>query len=238
VKVETVELITSAASARGFAQDGLPQLAMIGRSNVGKSSLINALTRTRIARTSVAPGKTRLLNFYRVQPAGRRFGAFYFVDLPGYGFARGARASGGFDTLVSEYFACPPAAGGRREGDALPHGNPPGKGPFPAARPLGPTAAVLVVDSRHPGLASDVAALRWLTARGRDTVVAASKVDKLTRAERLRAEQEWSKALGVPILPVSAATGEGLDELWKRISRLLSGPTGPSAPPRVPTPRT
>jgi len=238
VKVETVELITSAASARDFARDGLPQLAMVGRSNVGKSSLINALTRTRVARTSAAPGKTRLLNFYRVRPAGRHPGAFYLVDLPGYGFAGGARASGGFDTLVSEYFACPPAAGGRSAGAALPRRDPPDQGPFPAARPLGPTAVVLVVDSRHPGLPSDVAALRWITARGRDTLVAASKVDKLTRAERLRAEREWSKAFGVPILPVSAATGEGLDELWKRISRLLSGPSGPSAPPRAPMPTT
>ena len=76
----TVEFVTSAAGSGGFPRDGLPEIALVGRSNVGKSSLINAATRTRLARTSAAPGKTRLANIYRVH---RRGGPFYLVDLPG-----------------------------------------------------------------------------------------------------------------------------------------------------------
>jgi GTP-binding protein len=81
--------------------------------------------------------------------------------------------------------------------------------------------AVLVVDARHPGLAADVAARQWLDAQGRPLVAVASKSDKLSRAERQRVERDWEKALNVPVLPVSAATGEGLEQLWTQISRLL-----------------
>ena len=85
------EFVTSAASAaRTFPQDGLPEVAMVGRSNVGKSSLINALLRQRVARTSAAPGKTRLANVYRVSRGASA--PFYLVDLPGYGYARGGRS--------------------------------------------------------------------------------------------------------------------------------------------------
>lgn len=210
-RVARIELLTSAASADGLPRDGLPQVALVGRSNVGKSSLINALTRSRAARTSAAPGKTRLLNVYRVEAPGFAPPRFYVVDLPGYGYARGgAAAAAGFDKLVGEYFALPPAS---REG-------PPGV-------PQGPTGVVHMVDARHPGLAADVHALTWLQAQDRPVVVAASKIDKLTRAERQRAERDWTAALNVPVLPLSAVTGEGLDQLWTQISRLLSSRPSP-----------
>ena len=185
-------------------RDPLPQLALVGRSNVGKSTLINVLARQKVARTSAAPGKTRLLNIYLVRLQGRPLDRLYLVDLPGYGYARGGNtARGAFDTLVGQYFAQPTA-------EASPHGT-----------PAGPTAALLLVDARHPGLDTDVAALTWLAEQGRPLAVVATKIDKLTRAERTRATRGWEAALNVPILPVSAATGEGLEELWTTISRLL-----------------
>jgi GTP-binding protein len=218
VKVLDVRLLRSAASAADFPRDPLPQLAMVGRSNVGKSTLINALTRRTVARTSAAPGKTRLLNLYLVELQGHRPGRLYLVDLPGYGYARGgAKSASEFETLVSEYFAHEPAA---QEGP--PRGATAGAG-------FGPTAALLIVDSRHPGLEADIGAFRWLETQARPVVVVASKIDKLSRAERQRAEREWTKALNVPILPVSAVTGEGLKELWSQISRLLNKPKA-SAP--------
>jgi GTP-binding protein len=97
------QFVTSAADPGGFPKDRLLELAMVGRSNVGKSSLINALVRQTLARTSAAPGKTRLANFYRVEAAGRS--PFYLVDLPGYGYARGGDAARtAFDRLAAAYF--------------------------------------------------------------------------------------------------------------------------------------
>src|SRR4029453_11402433 len=87
----SAEFVTSAASAGDFPRDRLMEVALVGRSNVGKSSLINALVRRQLARTSAAPGKTRLANFYRVQRGTAP--AFYLVDLPGYGYARGGDAA-------------------------------------------------------------------------------------------------------------------------------------------------
>ncbi|MGE4055973.1 MAG: GTP-binding protein [Vicinamibacterales bacterium] len=226
----TVEFVTSAAGRGGFPRDGLPEIALVGRSNVGKSSLINAATRTRLARTSAAPGKTRLANIYRVD---RRHGPFYLVDLPGYGYARGgsdARAS--FDTLSRAYFERGRGQEGRegqerREGWDM-DSDPPGRPALPG-RPAR-VAALLLVDARHPELASDHRAWAWLTTAVDECAVVATKIDKLARGERIRAMSALTSVYGDSVLPCSAVTGEGLDELWKLIDRLLSSPQ--------PTPRS
>jgi len=216
--------VRSAASARDFPREPVPQLAMVGRSNVGKSSVINALTRSRVARTSAAPGKTRLINLYLVEVGRTGLRAFYLADLPGYGYTRGrAKAAQAFDALVTEYFAHPPA----RRAQPVPGPRTSEREGGSAARPasFGPAAAMMLVDARHPGLAADVEALAWIRTQRRPVIVAASKIDKLSRAERQRAVKEWTQALNVPILPVSAATGEGLDELWTEINRILTEPS-------------
>jgi GTP-binding protein len=163
---------------------------MVGRSNVGKSSLINALVRHPIARTSAAPGKTRLANIYRVQRGTAP--AFYLVDLPGFGYARGGDASAReFQALTDAYFARP-----------------------------GQRAVLLLVDTRHPGIESDMAAWTWLTSQPCARGVVGTKVDKLTRAERARHTRELETLFDLPVALVSARTGEGLDELWKTIASL------------------
>jgi GTP-binding protein len=196
MKIEA-SFVVSAAAARDLPRDGLPEIALVGRSNVGKSSLINALVRQRVARTSGAPGKTRLANVYRVRRGAAA--AFYLVDLPGYGFARGDRDE--LAAVTGEYF-------GRRSGAR------------PPARPR--DAALLLIDVRHPGLPRDVDAWRWLrTTVGRCGLVA-TKIDKLSRSERQRAMKINDAVFEHPVLPVSADTGEGLDELWKLIDRLTT----------------
>ena len=202
--------VRSAARADDLPHDALATIALVGRSNVGKSSLINALVRQRVARTSAAPGKTRLANVYRVQRGGAP--ALYLVDLPGYGYARGDADD--FRGLATDVVQCV-------------------------------DAALLLVDARHPGLAADVSAWAWLTGvfpdppadadrRAGRRAILATKIDKLSRAERLRATAGIEAVLDHPVTAVSAETGEGLDELWKLIDRLQSNRNPPHRPRRPP----
>jgi GTP-binding protein len=180
--------VLSAASAADFPATGLPEIAMAGRSNVGKSTLINALVKAKLARTSAAPGKTRLANYYLIEDA------FYLVDLPGYGYARGGPASAEtFEALTHEYFD-------------------------PSARPGRRLAGVLhFIDARHPDLDADAAAHRWLLRTEVPIVVLASKVDKLNQSARTQNLKAIADRYDTRILPVSAVDGTGLDELWKTI---------------------
>jgi GTP-binding protein len=141
--------------------------------------------RQKVARTSAAPGKTRLANVYRV----RRSSPVYFVDLPGYGYARGNADE--FRGLAADVV---------QQTDA----------------------ALLLVDARHPGLDNDRDAWRWLSNAAAHCAVVATKIDKLSRAERLRAMRSLEAVFDHPVTAVSADTGEGLDELWKLIDRLNS----------------
>jgi GTP-binding protein len=206
------ELVASAAREDEFPRERLPELALVGRSNVGKSRLINALVGRPVARISAAPGKTRVANFYRVAPEGRP--PFYLVDLPGYGYARGPRRATreAFDRLAAAYFG----KTGRVDFSEDPRGkNRPG---------LFFRGVLVLVDSRHPALAADAAAWAWLGGLGVARHVVATKVDKLTAAERRRHLAALEERCATSVLPVSAATGEGLNELWKTIARLLTRP--------------
>jgi GTP-binding protein len=187
------KFVLSAASASDFPVTGLPEIAMVGRSNVGKSTLINALVKAKIARTSAAPGKTRLANYYLID------NTFYLVDLPGYGYARGGRASAEtFEMLTQQYFDSSTQPGRRLAG------------------------VLHLVDSRHPDLDADAAAHEWVLRTGATIAVVATKIDKLTQSERARNLKVISENYDTVILPAAAVDETGLDEIWKTIRQWLA----------------
>lgn len=172
----------------------LPQVAFAGRSNVGKSSLINVLlrrTRKKLAHVSSTPGKTQALNFYRVNDA------FFLVDLPGFGFAQApAAVREGWKSLIEGYMA----------------------------RPDGPRAVVLLLDIRRNPSEEDVQMLAYLAQLGTPTLVVLTKVDKLTRSRRSRDIPAMIEKLGLDpdqVLPFSSKTGEGRDDLLAALGSLL-----------------
>jgi GTP-binding protein len=196
-RVLGAELVVSAASPGDLPAPGVPEVALLGRSNVGKSCLINTLVgRKRLAYPSSTPGKTRLANFYRVRlRAGGGSLNLFLVDTPGYGYARApASDRGRFDELACALLA--------------------------RSRPSR-AGAVLIVDARHPGLESDLAARDWLRALGVPAVVAATKADKLSRNRLRKALDEHRRALGEAPVVFSAVTGAGRDELWSSVLEMV-----------------
>jgi GTP-binding protein len=198
IRILGAEFVTSATRAGDLPRSPLPELAFAGRSNVGKSSLINALAGRTLARTSAAPGKTRLANYYAIR--SDRSPAFHLVDLPGYGYARGDKSGTAFESLVREYFFGTNQAGDVRGAIA---------------------GVMLLVDARHPGLDADCQAHAWFAAQGRPVCLVATKVDKLSRNERQRSARALAETFGHAALMTSVLTGEGIEDLWTWIVQHL-----------------
>ena len=196
MKVTSAEFVGSATGPRDFPRDRRPEIAFAGRSNVGKSSLLNRLLgRRTLARVSKSPGRTQTINFYRINRT------FYFVDLPGYGYAR-----------VSERM--------RRSWAAMVEGYLQGR---EALR-----AVVMIVDARHPPTLLDQEMRAWLRAAHVPHLAVLTKVDKVSRASRRRRREIATAAFKMQnpeeVLLFSAATGEGVQELWQRLARYLHHP--------------
>ena len=186
----TSQFMSSAVSAAQFPKPEAPEIAFLGRSNVGKSSLLNALVGEKAARVSSTPGRTRAINFFLVS-GGRRRPKMIFADLPGYGYAKISKSiSAGWPAFMEPYLA---------EREAL-------------------TLCICLVDANAPPQARDRQLLDWLRSVDRELLVVATKVDKLSGNERARSLTALKRELEVEdILPVSAKDGQGIGELWRRI---------------------
>ena len=184
------KFLLSALSAAQFPAVGAPEIAFLGRSNVGKSSLLNALVGEKAARVSQTPGRTRAINFFLVSDESSRR-QVVFADLPGYGYAKISKSiSAEWPKFIEPYL---------RERATL-------------------GLCVCLVDACVPAQARDGQLLDWLRAEGREFLVVATKVDRLSGNERTRNLAALKEDLGVEeILPVSAKTNYGLKALWGKI---------------------
>ena len=196
VKIRSAEMLTAASQASQFPPAGAPEVAFLGRSNVGKSSLLNRLVgRKQLARTSSTPGKTRLVHWYRVE---RTVGPeIWFVDLPGYGYAKVAkREREHWKRLVESYLEQRPTL----------------------------RAAVLLQDLRRKISEDETLLLAWLAERDVPALLAITKIDKLKPMRRKQAIETLRREVDLPrerIVPTSATTSAGIPELWSAIDAEL-----------------
>ena len=189
--IKTSEFVISAAGESQFPTDGLPEVALAGRSNVGKSSLINRmLGRRNLARTSSQPGKTQTLNYYLIN------GSMFFVDFPGYGYARVSKTQReAWGKLAERYL-----------------------------KDRQPLKLVLqLVDLRHAPSAEDRRMFEWLSHYRIPMCVVATKADKISRNHYLKHAKIVRQTLGMPehfpLILFSSETGQGRDELWSLIEQ-------------------
>jgi GTP-binding protein len=188
VKTPEAEFVKSAFEKKQWVTDSLPEVAFLGRSNVGKSSLINSLLQRKgLARTSNTPGRTQSINFFLIE------GSFYFVDLPGYGFAKVSKAMrADWGEMAEEYLA------GRRE----------------------LALCIQLIDARREPTALDVQLNEWLVHHGKRHLVVATKSDKLSRNDLQRSIKTIKAKLpDADIVSYSASSGQGREELWAAIYR-------------------
>ena len=194
MNLNNAEFVRSAASIADCPKDGLPQIAFAGKSNVGKSSVINRLLqRKNFARVGEAPGKTTQINYFRVD------GRLYFVDLPGYGFAKvPQREKERWGRLMEAYFAAD---------DTIGYG-------------------VMIVDARHKPTENDVIMANYFKNCGKPFVVVANKLDKLKKSEIEPNLAQIRETLGLPeeieLIPFSAENGEGRERLLAFILSTVS----------------
>jgi GTP-binding protein len=186
----------SASDLTHFPVPGVPEIAFLGRSNVGKSSVINSLVGAKLARTSNTPGRTRSINFYEVRRAGQPRPEMLFADLPGYGYAKVSREiSEDWARFVDPYLH-------QRSSLAL---------------------CLALVDANIPPQESDAQLLEFLAAKGRPHVIVATKCDRMSSNQLQQAMHTLGQAYsGAPIVAFSAKTGAGKDELWQQIRGSLS----------------
>jgi GTP-binding protein len=184
------QFLLSAMAPAQFPAPDLPEIAFLGRSNVGKSSLLNALVGDKAAKVSSTPGRTRAINFFLLSDDKQR-PQMRFSDLPGYGYAKISKSiSGEWPKFIEPYLA---------ERETL-------------------RMCVCLVDSNVPAQPRDRQLFDWLRHVGRSFVVVATKIDRLSGNERTRNLAALKKGLELDeILPVSAKTGAGIKELWARI---------------------
>ena len=193
MKVTQAEIVISAVQQSQYPEDNLPEIVLLGRSNVGKSSFINTLIQRKgLARTSSQPGKTQTMNFYKINDA------FYFVDMPGYGYAKVSKKEREkWGVMIEEYLQ-------KRENIVL---------------------VLLLVDSRHEPTEDDRLMYDWLTYYGLDPVIIATKADKISKVRQKKAVDNIFNTLRPrkrsDVILFSAATKMGKDEAWEVIEGRL-----------------
>lgn len=193
MKVTQAEIVISAVQQSQYPEDKLPEIVLLGRSNVGKSSFINTLIQRKgLARTSSQPGKTQTMNFYKINDA------FYFVDMPGYGYAKVSKKEREkWGVMIEEYLQ-------KRENMVL---------------------VFLLVDSRHEPTEDDRLMYDWLTYYGLDPVIIATKADKISKIRQKKAVDNIFNTLRPrkrsDVILFSAATKMGKDEAWEVIEERL-----------------
>lgn len=189
LKIDKAEFVRAGHRTEDFVRDGRPEIAFVGRSNVGKSSLLNRLLGRRgLARTSQTPGRTRAINYFLINER------VYFVDLPGYGYAKAGRADRAeWAALVDAYLRCE----------------------------VPKRTVLLLVDGKVGATPLDQQAYRYLTEMEVSTVIVATKIDQVKRGKRQAQLAEIRRTLGAAeeaqILPVSAESGDGIPALWSTL---------------------
>lgn len=187
MKILSAEFVKSVFSKRDWPTDDRPDVAFLGRSNVGKSSLLNSLLQRRgLARTSNTPGRTQSINFFLINDL------FYFVDLPGYGFARVSKSTRAeWGKLVEDYLS-------KRKELAL---------------------TIQLVDARHEPTALDRQLNEWLSFYGLKHLIVATKADKLSNNELRKQERVIRETLPASrLVAYSSVSGRGREEVWEHIA--------------------
>jgi GTP-binding protein len=193
----TTQFLLSAMAAEQFPPPDVPEVAFLGRSNVGKSSLLNALVGEKAAKVSSTPGRTRAINFFALLDSSQHR-KLMFADLPGYGYAKISKSiSAGWPAFIEPYLAIRSTL----------------------------KLCICLVDSNVPAQQSDRQLIDWLRAAERDFAVVATKIDRLSGNERTKNLLALKKGLELDeILPISSKTDYGMKELWSRIEAAGSDP--------------